>query len=204
MKPNAIGYLSLAKKAGRIEIGEEAVGAAARSGHARLLILANDAPGRALRQARNMVTCTDQQMVLVPFTREELGAALGQEPHILCGNYRSGPGPGLFAALEDPQRYAGALENLTRQTRRVRQRSWRRRPTREISCAENTDISQNHRLIIQKPDQAARCPVQAAGEARRPEAIPRSRAPPSGSTVRSHMEVRNYEFYQVSSPRSGR
>ncbi len=78
MKPNAIGYLSLAKKAGRIEIGEEAVGAAARSGHARLLILANDAPGRALRRARNMVTCTDQQMVLVPFTREELGAALGK------------------------------------------------------------------------------------------------------------------------------
>ena len=122
MKPNAIGYLSLAKKAGRIEIGEEAVGAAARSGHARLLILANDAPGRALRRARNMVTCTDQQMVLVPFTREELGAALGKSLISFAAITDPALALAFLQALEDPQRYAGALENLTRQTRRVRQR----------------------------------------------------------------------------------
>ena len=118
MKPNAIGYLSLAKKAGRIEIGEEAVGAAARSGHARLLILANDAPGRALRQARNMVTCTDQQMVLVPFTREELGAALGKSLISFAAITDPALALAFLQALEDPQRYAGALENLTRQTKR--------------------------------------------------------------------------------------
>lgn len=122
MKPNAIGYLSLAKKAGRIELGEEAVLAAARSGHARLLIVANDAPGRALRRARNMVVGTDQQMALVPFTREELGAALGKSLISFAAITDPALALAFLQALEEPQRYADVLENLTRQTRRVRQR----------------------------------------------------------------------------------
>ena len=39
MKANAINYLSLARKAGRIEVGEEPTAAAARANHARLLVI---------------------------------------------------------------------------------------------------------------------------------------------------------------------
>ena len=78
MKPNAINYLSLAKKAGRIEIGEESAGAAARACHARLLLVAKDAPDGALRRARNFVAGSGQQLAVVPFSKEELGAALGK------------------------------------------------------------------------------------------------------------------------------
>ena len=40
----ALFYLSLARKAGRLELGEEPVGAAARAGKARLVIAAATPP----------------------------------------------------------------------------------------------------------------------------------------------------------------
>ena len=39
----ALNYLSLARKAGKLELGEEPVGAAARAQHARLVMVATDA-----------------------------------------------------------------------------------------------------------------------------------------------------------------
>ena len=78
MKPNAIHYLSLAKKAGRIAVGEEAVGAAARACRARLLLVAGDAPAGTLRRARNLVAGSGRPLAVVPFTKEELGTALGK------------------------------------------------------------------------------------------------------------------------------
>ena len=57
----ALGYLSLARKAGRVELGEEPVGAAARAHHARLLVVAGDASDHTWRRAKSFVNGTDQQ-----------------------------------------------------------------------------------------------------------------------------------------------
>ena len=77
MKPNAINYLSLAKKAGRIEIGEESAGAAARACHARLLLVAKDAPDGALRRARNFVAGSGQQLAGGSFFQRGTGRGPG-------------------------------------------------------------------------------------------------------------------------------
>ena len=48
----AANYISIAKKAGLIELGEANTGAAAREGKARLVILASDASANAADRAR--------------------------------------------------------------------------------------------------------------------------------------------------------
>lgn len=121
MKPNAINYLSLARKAGRIEAGEEPTGAAARAQHARLVILAADAPAPTVRRARSFVAGSGQQLVTVPFTKEELGRALGRSVVSMAAITDPALALAFLQALEAPQRYAAAMEDLTNRTNRVRQ-----------------------------------------------------------------------------------
>lgn len=120
MKPNAINYLSLARKAGRIEVGEEPVGAAARSGHARLVLVASDAPDNTRRRAKNFVAGTDQQMVVLPFTKEEMGIALGRSVVALAAMTDPAMALAFLKSLGDDQRYAEAMSQLTIKAERVR------------------------------------------------------------------------------------
>ena len=74
----ALNYLALARKAGRIELGEEPVGGAARAQKARLVVVASDASDHTWRRAKSFVAGTNQQCVKVPFTKDELGMAVGR------------------------------------------------------------------------------------------------------------------------------
>ena len=73
----ALGYLGLARRGGNIVIGEEPVGAACRASHARLLILASDAADHTCRRARSFTANGKPPVLKVPFTKDELGNALG-------------------------------------------------------------------------------------------------------------------------------
>ena len=165
MKPNAINYLSLAKKAGRIEIGEESAGAAARACHARLLLVAKDAPDGALRRARNFVAGSGQQLAVVPFSKEELGLALA-----------------FLQALEDPQRYEGALEDLANRTKRVRQRQ-----LEEKAHQKNLQRGKRRRQPGGPAGHHKAGPGTPVAQSKR-QAKPavRKQAPGSGSAVRKH------------------
>ena len=74
----ALNYMALARKAGRIELGEEPVGAAARAQHARLVIVASDAGDHTWRRAKSFVSGTEQLCIKVPFTKDQLGQAIGR------------------------------------------------------------------------------------------------------------------------------
>ena len=74
----ALNYLGLARKGGMAELGEEPVGAAARAGHAVLVIVAADAGDHTWRRAKSDVAGTQQQCLRVPFTKDELGQAIGR------------------------------------------------------------------------------------------------------------------------------
>ena len=67
--------LGLAKKAGRLEIGEEPVGAAARAHQARVLLLAADAAPNTVRRAAHFGESGGALWLQMPFTKAELGAA---------------------------------------------------------------------------------------------------------------------------------
>ena len=80
----ALGLLSLARKAGRIEVGEAPVGMAVRAGKAKLVLMASDASDHTIRKTRNLVAGTDQPLQKVPYDKDTLGNTMGYSPISVC------------------------------------------------------------------------------------------------------------------------
>ena len=118
----ALNYIALARKAGRIELGEEPAGAAARAQHARLIVVASDASDHTWRRAQSFVAGTDQQCVKVPFDKDQLGQAVGRTSLALAAFTDPAMALAFLKALSQPQTYAAALESLQKRTKRVQQR----------------------------------------------------------------------------------
>ena len=116
----ALNLLSLARKGGRIEVGEEPMCAAARACHARLVIVAEDATDHTLRRAKSAVAGSGQQAVVVPFSKDELGAALGRTAVAVAALTDPALSLAFLKALDQPERYAAALADLETRTQRVR------------------------------------------------------------------------------------
>lgn len=70
--------LGLSKRAGKLEIGEEPVGAAARAKQAKLILLASDAPPNTSRRAATFGQIGNVLQISLPFTKEEIGMSLGR------------------------------------------------------------------------------------------------------------------------------
>jgi len=70
-----LNLIGLAKKAGKLEVGEEPVGAAARSKHARLILIASDAAENTRRRAKHFGDAGECICIEIP---EALGKALGR------------------------------------------------------------------------------------------------------------------------------
>ena len=79
MENRALNYLSLARKAGKAELGEEPVGAAARAGKAYLIVVAQDASDHTWRRAKSFAAGTEQQVLRLKETKDELGQSIGRE-----------------------------------------------------------------------------------------------------------------------------
>ena len=75
----ALSYMAIARKAGRIELGEEPAGAAAQTGKAKLLLVAGDASDHTWRKAKHFVSGTQIPCVRVVYTKDQLGQAIGRE-----------------------------------------------------------------------------------------------------------------------------
>ena len=71
-------YLSLARKAGLAELGEEPVGAAARAGKAHVILVASDAGDHTWRRAKSYAAGTRQQCVRLNCTKDEMGQSIGR------------------------------------------------------------------------------------------------------------------------------
>lgn len=118
----ALNYLSLARKAGRVELGEEPVGAAARAGKAWLVIVAEDAGDHTWRRGKSFVAGTRQQCARVPYTKDQLGQAIGRTSLAMAAFTDAAMALGFLKAVEQPDAYAEAMENLADRRARVRQR----------------------------------------------------------------------------------
>lgn len=75
---NPLGLLGISLRGGRLAVGEEACVQAMRAGKAKLLLTACDAAGNTLRQAVFWSGKTHTPHRPVPFTKAQLGAALGR------------------------------------------------------------------------------------------------------------------------------
>ena len=73
-----LNLIGLALKAGKLEIGEEPVGAAARARQARLILIASDAADNTRRRAKHFGDAGECICLEIPAAKEELGRALGR------------------------------------------------------------------------------------------------------------------------------
>ncbi len=118
----ALNYMALARKAGRIELGEEPAGAAARAQHARLVVVASDASDHTWRRAKSFVAGTDQQCIKLPFTKDEMGLAVGRSALALAAFTDPALALAFVKALGQPEQYKDVLESLDKRTQRIQQR----------------------------------------------------------------------------------
>ena len=118
----ARNYLSIARKAGRIELGEEPAGAAARAHIARLVVVAADASDHTWRRAKSFVSGTDQICIRIPYSKEELGEAIGRQALAIAAITDPALALAFLQALDQPEKYRDALEALAQKTKRVQTR----------------------------------------------------------------------------------
>ena len=115
----ALNYLALARKAGRLELGEEPVGAAARAQHARLVVVAADASDHTWRRAKSFVAGTGQQCIRVSFSKDQLGQVIGRTSLAIGAFTDPALALAFVKALNAPE-YGAVMEELQTRTARIR------------------------------------------------------------------------------------
>ena len=116
--------LGLAKKAGRLEVGEEPVGAACRARQARLVLLAADAAPNTYRRAAHFGEAGNVLWLQLPFTKEELGFSLGRSSCAMLALTDAGFAAAVSEKLRarDPEKYEAAAEQLRQKADKVLRR----------------------------------------------------------------------------------
>lgn len=109
MVDKALGLLGISQKGGNIEIGEEPVGAVARAGKARLIILASDAAGHTVRRAQSFASLHGTPLVTVDADKDRLGAVFGRTSVALTAFTDVFLAERFLEALGEPERYGEAL-----------------------------------------------------------------------------------------------
>ena len=116
----ALNYLALARKGGMAELGEEPVGGAARAGKAYVIVVASDAGDHTWRRAKAFAAGTDQQAVRLPYTKDEVGMAIGRTALAIAAITDVSMALALVASL--PQPPADALEVLKAKAEKAKKR----------------------------------------------------------------------------------
>ena len=122
MEDKSLRLLGLARRGRLAEVGEEPVGIACRAGHARLLLIAKDAGDHTFRRARSFCRSGKPPYICAPYTKEELGAALGCNACALCAFTDAPMALAFLQTLEKSEQYEPILAELQRQTDRVKKR----------------------------------------------------------------------------------
>ena len=116
----ALNYLAIARKAGLAELGEEPVGAVTRAGKGYLVLVASDASDHTWRRAKSFVTGTEQQCVRLPYSKDEMGMAVGRSSLAIAAVTDAALALALVKSLPDGD--AAAEEALSRRTEKLNQR----------------------------------------------------------------------------------
>ena len=118
----ALNYLSLARKAGKAELGEEPVGAAARMQTAAVIAVACDGSDHTWRRAKSFAAGTGQQCVRVPYTKDEMGMAIGRASLAIAAVTDPALALAFVEALGRPEQDREVLDALAEKVSRTRKR----------------------------------------------------------------------------------
>lgn len=124
MNDPALHLLGLARKGGRIEVGEEPAGGACRARKCKLLILAADAADNTVRRAEHFAEAGNTLCVRTPYTKGELGFAVGRESCAMAALTDAGLAASLLKKLAaaDSEQYGQAAAELETKAKNVLQR----------------------------------------------------------------------------------
>ena len=118
----ALNYLALARKAGLAELGEEPVGGAARSGKAYVIVVASDASDHTWRRAKAYAAGTTQQCIRLPYSKDEMGFAIGRESLATPAITDCPMALALVQSLPEPEKNAEAVQVLTEKVQKMKKR----------------------------------------------------------------------------------
>lgn len=119
-----LNLLGLAKKAGKLEVGEEPTGATARAKDARLLLIASDAADNSFRRLKHFADAGACLYARLPCTKDELGRAVGRTSCAMVAVTDIGFAEAVAEKLaeEDAARYTELAERLSVKAQRAMQR----------------------------------------------------------------------------------
>ena len=118
----ALNYLALARKGGLAELGEEPVGAIARSGKAYVILVAGDASDHTWRRAKSYAAGTDQQCIRLSCTKEEMGFVVGRTSLAIAAITDVQMALAMVKALGQPETYKASLEVLEAKALKAKKR----------------------------------------------------------------------------------
>ena len=118
----ALNYLALARKGGLAELGEEPVGAIARTGKAYAILVAGDASDHTWRRAKSYAAGTDQQCIRLSCSKEEMGFVVGRTSLAIAAITDVQLALAMVKALDEPEKYKASLEVLTEKAAKARKR----------------------------------------------------------------------------------
>ena len=113
----SLSYLALARKAGLAELGEEPTCNASGSGKAVLIVVASDASDHTWRKAKSLVAEKDQQLIRLPYTKDEMGFAIGRTSLAIAAITDCGISASLVEALGQPEQYGTVVQTLKEQAK---------------------------------------------------------------------------------------
>ena len=118
----ALNYLSLARKAGYAELGEEPVGAITRTGKGYLVVVAGDASDHTWRRAKSFVAGTEQQCIRLSCSKEELGFVVGRTALAIAAITDPAMALALVNSLGQPEKHAAVIAVLTEKAQKMKKR----------------------------------------------------------------------------------
>ena len=124
MTDNILSMLGLAHKAGKVEIGEEPVGSAARAKKARVIFVAEDAAPSTKRRAKSFAETGS--CILLPFeaSKDDVGRVLGRTSCAMCAVTEIGFACAIVKKLAAvaPEKYQAAADALEIKAKRAAER----------------------------------------------------------------------------------
>ena len=94
----------------------------ARAKKARLVVVAKDATDHTWRRAKSFVAESEQICLRVPYSKDELGQAIGRTELALAAFTDPALALAFVKALEQPEKYKAELEALQKKSARLQQR----------------------------------------------------------------------------------
>lgn len=121
---NVLHLVGLSRKAGRLAVGEAPVGDACRTRTAKLILVAADAAENTAARAAHLAGQSGTLWLTVPFTKAELGSAVGRASCAVLAMTDVGLASALAEKLawEDAERYGPVAQTLKQRAQKALER----------------------------------------------------------------------------------